>query len=96
MGQESKLPKSQTGITATATTSSAQIAQCNRRQAAVGSFSGTLLCATLVRQSSTRHGCQTINTRFKRSPKAAVQSVLDALEELGMVENTAAYYRLAG
>ncbi|MCP9340338.1 class I SAM-dependent DNA methyltransferase [Stutzerimonas xanthomarina] len=33
---------------------------------------------------------------FKRSPKVAVQAVLDALEELGMVQQDADQYRLAG
>ena len=33
--------------------------------------------------------------QFKRSPKAAVQAVLDALEELGMVQQDADQYRLA-
>ncbi|MNC54343.1 hypothetical protein D3C81_1779290 [compost metagenome] len=33
--------------------------------------------------------------QFKRSPKVAVQAVLDALEELGMVEQDAVQYRLA-
>ena len=33
---------------------------------------------------------------FKRSPKAAVQAVLDALEELGMVRREEGGYRLAG
>lgn len=36
-----------------------------------------------------------IATQFKRSPKAAVQSVLEALEELGMVVKTADSYSLA-
>lgn len=36
-----------------------------------------------------------IAARFKRSPSAAVQSVLDALEELGMVESAAESYYLA-
>ncbi len=34
--------------------------------------------------------------QFKRSPKVAVQAVLDALEELGMVQQDADQYRLAG
>ncbi|WP_339732337.1 type IIL restriction-modification enzyme MmeI [uncultured Pseudomonas sp.] len=34
-------------------------------------------------------------TQFKRSPKVAVQAVLDALEELGMVQQDADQYRLA-
>jgi len=33
--------------------------------------------------------------QFKRSPKVAVQAVLDALEELGMVQQDADQYRLA-
>ena len=33
--------------------------------------------------------------QFKRSPKVAVQAVLDALEELGMVQQDAGQYRLA-
>jgi hypothetical protein len=33
--------------------------------------------------------------QFKRSPKIAVQAVLDALEELGMVQQDADQYRLA-
>jgi DNA-binding IclR family transcriptional regulator len=33
--------------------------------------------------------------QFKRSPKVAVQAVLDALEELGMVQQDAEQYRLA-
>lgn len=38
---------------------------------------------------------ETIAAQFKRSPKAAVQAVLDALEELGMVQQDADQYRLA-
>lgn len=38
---------------------------------------------------------EAIASRFKRSPKAAVQSVLEALEELGMVEQTTDGYSLA-
>lgn len=34
-------------------------------------------------------------SQFKRSPKVAVQAVLDALEELGMVQQDADQYRLA-
>jgi len=33
--------------------------------------------------------------QFKRSPKVAVQAVLDALEELGMVQQADNSYRLA-
>lgn len=33
--------------------------------------------------------------QFKRSPTSAVQAVLDALEELGMVQQENAEYRLA-
>ena len=38
---------------------------------------------------------ETIAGQFKRSPKVAVQAVLDALEELGMVQQDADQYRLA-
>ncbi|MDH0144406.1 class I SAM-dependent DNA methyltransferase [Aquipseudomonas alcaligenes] len=38
---------------------------------------------------------EAIAAQFKRSPKIAVQAVLDALEELGMVQQDADQYRLA-
>ena len=37
----------------------------------------------------------TLAAQFKRSPKIAVQAVLDALEELGMVQQAGNSYRLA-
>lgn len=40
------------------------------------------------------HTADSLATRFKRSPKVAVQSVLEALEELGMVANDCGNYRL--
>ncbi|MGQ9425859.1 class I SAM-dependent DNA methyltransferase [Gilvimarinus sp. F26214L] len=39
---------------------------------------------------------EAIATQFKRSPKVAVQAVLDALDELGMVERDHEEYRLVG
>jgi hypothetical protein len=40
------------------------------------------------------HTVDSLATQFKRSPKAAVQSVLEALEELGMVANDDGRFRL--
>ncbi|MDB6061775.1 MAG: hypothetical protein JWM78_1878 [Verrucomicrobiaceae bacterium] len=48
---------------------------------------------TLSRQSLP---LESIAAQFKRSPKIAVQSVLDALEELGMVNRDGARYHLQG
>ncbi|MCQ6963954.1 hypothetical protein GPA27_02370 [Aromatoleum toluolicum] len=49
--------------------------------------------AALARQSLT---AEAIASQFKRSPKAAVQSVIEALEELGMVQREGEAYRLQG
>src|SRR5690606_32019933 len=51
-----------------------------------------------VRQALTQSSlpAEAIAAQFKRSPKVAVQSVLDALEELGMVEKQGLDYRMAG
>ena len=42
------------------------------------------------------HTIETLATEFKRKPQAAVQSVLEALESLGMVEAENGLYRLQG
>ena len=39
---------------------------------------------------------EAIATRFKRTPRAGVQAVLEALEELGMVAHEGGAYRLQG
>ncbi|MEB0159674.1 DNA methyltransferase [Pseudomonas sp. AH2 (2023)] len=65
---------------------------------------GKLVWPKLMREqvSAVRHAltqsplpADALAAQFKRSPKVAVQAVLDALEELGMVQQDADQYRLA-
>ncbi|MFA1025641.1 hypothetical protein ALP10_200062 [Pseudomonas syringae pv. helianthi] len=72
---------------------------------AVASATGKLAWPKLMREqvAAVRHAlaqsplsADTLAAKFKRSPKVAVQAVLDALEELGMVQRDVTQYRLAG
>jgi hypothetical protein len=71
---------------------------------AAAAVTGKLTWPKLMREqvAAVRHAlsqsplpADALAAQFKRSPKVAVQAVLDALEELGMVQQDADQYRLA-